>query len=526
MKSVLLSLALVLMPGAVGAAPAGLPVAAAPDAVPVWGDQGDGTYCNPILPADFSDPDVIRVGDDFYLVASDFHFVGIQVLHSRDLVNWEIVGQVFARLTMSPKYDTMQGYAEGTWAPTLRYHAGEYYVYVCTPHDGLFMWHTKNPAGPWSETVTVRAVDRWEDPCPFWDDDGQGYLVHSVYGAGPLLLHKLSPDGTRLLDDGVEIYRGPVAEGPKLFKRHGYYYISLPEGGVTKGGQTVLRAQTITGPYERRVVLPDGSPHQGGLVELANGQAWFIGFKSAGYLGRISYLLPVQWGADDWPVFGDQGQPVERWAKPDVGRSSPVARPALSDEFNGPVLAPLWQWNHNPDAAAWSLTARPGWLRLTALPAAGPATARNTLTEKLWGDAGVAEVKLDVRALADGQRTGFAFICGQDFGWVGVGQEGGQRTVQWAGDGHGPPLPGGDVWLRGEYNGGIARLAFSTDGQTFTDTGVEFLLKFASWKGARLGVFCYGPAGGLVDVDYIHYRLTPGAAAVPTPAKPVVSPAP
>src|SRR3972149_2291848 len=192
-------LALVLLVGIL----ATLPLAAAdqPPRVLSWGDQGDGSYRNPILKADYSDPDVIRVGDDFYLVASDFHFIGMQVLHSRDLVNWEVVGQVFSRLGMHPKYDEMNAYAEGTWAPTIRHHDGRFYVYVCTPYDGLFMWHASDPRGPWSEAVTVRAVSGWEDPAPFWDDDGRAYLVHSVLGAGPLVLHRMSPDGRALLDD-------------------------------------------------------------------------------------------------------------------------------------------------------------------------------------------------------------------------------------------------------------------------------------------------------------------------------------
>jgi beta-xylosidase len=472
-------------------------------AVLSWGDQGDGTYRNPILNADYSDPDVIRVGDDFYLVASDFHFVGIQVLHSRDLVNWRIIGQVFHRLTMHPRYDAMTGYAQGTWAPALRYHDGEFYLYVCTPHDGLFMWHTKNPAGPWSETVTVKAVDGWEDPCPFWDDDGQAWLVHGRVGAGPLILHRLSTDGTQLLDEGVEIYRGPVAEGPKLFKRHGWYYLSLPEGGVEKGGQTVLRAKDLRGPYERRVVLPDGSPHQGGLAELANGEAWFIGFQSTGCLGRVCHLLPVRWGEDDWPVFGDRGQPVAHWKKPDVGWVGPVARPQAGDEFDGATLSPQWQWNHNPVNDAWSLTERPGWLRLKARPADSLTTARNTLTQKIWDRAGLIDVKLDVRPMADGQRAGLAFISGKEFGWVGVAQAGGARRIAWPG-GDGPTLPAGDVWLRGTYEGDAARLWFSFDGRAFTDTGAKFQLKFSQWKGARFGVFCYGDSG-TADVDYLRY---------------------
>ncbi len=177
-----------------------------------WGDQGDGTFRNPILPADYSDPDVIRVGDDFYLVASEFHFMGIQVLHSRDLVNWRVLTRVFDRLPVAAKYDTMAGYGEGTWAPALRFHDGRFHLYVCTPREGLLLWTATDPAGPWQGPVTVKAVDQWEDPCPFWDDDGRAYLVHGRLGAGPLILHRMSADGTQLLDDGVEIYRGPVAE--------------------------------------------------------------------------------------------------------------------------------------------------------------------------------------------------------------------------------------------------------------------------------------------------------------------------
>ncbi|HEV7500816.1 MAG TPA: family 43 glycosylhydrolase, partial [Vicinamibacteria bacterium] len=402
--------------------PAARPPAAATAAAErplAWGDQGDGTYRNPILSADYSDPDVIRVGDDFYLVASDFHFVGIQVLHSRDLVNWRIVGQVFDRLSMSPKYDAMEGYAQGTWAPSLRYHDGLFYLYVCTPYDGLFLWTARRPEGPWSDTITVKAVEGWEDPNPFWDDDGSAYLVHGKKGAGPLILHKMSADGTRLLDDGVEIYRGPVAEGPKLFKRHGWYYISLPEGGVEKGGQTILRSHALHGPYERRQVLPDGSPHQGGIVELKNGESWFIGFKSTGHLGRVSHLLPVRWTDDDWPVFGDGGRPVERWKKPAAG-GGPIRHPQTSDDFEASTLQLQWQWNHNPVAGAWSLAERRGWLRLHPRPGPALALARDTLTQKLWGPRGTIEVTLDGRGLAEGERAGFAFMSGKIFSPIGV----------------------------------------------------------------------------------------------------------
>jgi beta-xylosidase len=470
-----------------------------------WGDQGNGTYKNPILKSDYSDPDILRHGDDFYLIASDFHFVGMQILHSKDLVNWQIVGQIFDRLSMAAKYDEMKGYSQGTWAPSLRFHNGEFYVFVCTPYDGLFMWHAKNPAGPWSETITVKAVEKWEDPCPFWDDDGQAYLVHSYHGAGPLILHKMSPDGTQLLDDGKEIYRGKVAEGPKFYRRRGYYYISLPEGGVENGWQTVLRSKNIYGPYERKEVFPAGSPHQGGLVELDNGETWFIGFKSTGYLGRICYLNPVRWTDDDWPVFGDNGQPVSIWKKPDVGKAYPIAPPQSSDEFKNARLSPIWQWNHNPVPAAWSLTRRRGWLRLTAQPADSLSVARNTLTQKLWDSAGLIEVKMDVRRMRDGQHAGFAFMSGSDFGWVGVGQENGIRKVLWD-QGEGPVLKGNNIWLRGINSGDTGRLFYSLDGKTYADTGMVFRMKFRFWKGSRISIFSYGPDGGSADFDYVRYK--------------------
>lgn len=378
-----------------------------------WGDQGDGTFRNPILPADYSDPDVIRVGEDFYLVASEFHFAGIQVLQSRDLVNWRVAARVFDRLPVAAKYDAMAGYGEGTWAPSLRYHDGIFHLYVCTPHEGLFLWTARDPAGPWTGPTTVKAVDQWEDPCPFWDDDGQAYLIRGRLGAGPIYLHRMSADGTRLLDDGVEIYRGPVAEGPKLFKRHGWYYISLPEGGVESGGQSILRARDIRGPYERRVVVPDGGPHQGGIVELDNGESWFVGFKSAGHLGRICFLQPVRW-RDGWPIFGDNGRPVLAGQKPVGGRGDvPPAQPQVADEFDGPSLQPQWQWNHNPVTDGWSLAERPGWLRLRGQPAAELVLARNTLTQKLWGWSGTLEVKLDAAALSQGQCAGLAFMGGK-----------------------------------------------------------------------------------------------------------------
>lgn len=471
-----------------------------------WGDQGDGTYRNPVLFADFSDPDVIRVGDDFYLVASDFHFMGIQVLHSRDLVNWEYVGQLFRSLTIDAKYDQMTAYSQGTWAPSLRYHNGRFYLYVCTPHDGLFRWTAQNPAGPW-EMTTIKRVDRWEDPCPFWDDDGQAYLVHSVHGAGPLILHKMNAEGTELLDDGVVIYRGFIAEGPKLFKRNGWYYISLPEGGVEKGGQTILRSKKIYGPYERREALPPGSPHQGGIVELDSGEAWFLGFKSTGAFGRVVHLEPVTWGRDDWPVFGNQGQPVAGGKKPNLP-AGPIIHARTSDDFSAPTLGLQWQWNHNSVDTAWSLTERAGWLRLSGLPAESLLLARNTLTQKIWGPAGAITVTLDFHALSSGQRAGLAFMSGKIFNAIGVVAEGNELKL-FSDAETGPSVKPGLVYLRGKYEGEAAHFEYSLDGKTFKPFGKPVTLKFGQWKGARVALFSYGDGGGHADFTRFEYIVAP-----------------
>jgi beta-xylosidase len=245
----------------------------------VWSpDNGDGTYQNPIIFADYSDPDVIRVGDQFYLVASSFSSSpGLPILRSRDLVNWTIIGRVFQKYP-DESFQVPQ-HGNGVWAPSIRYHHGQFYVYFGDPDRGIFMSRARNAAGPWAPLVQVKAAKGWIDSCPFWDDDGQAYLVHawarSRAGINSILtINRMSPDGKTLLDEGRMVFDGhahhPTMEGPKLYKRHGYYYIFAPAGGVPTGWQTVLRAKNIYGPYEDRVVLDQGrtninGPHQGGL---------------------------------------------------------------------------------------------------------------------------------------------------------------------------------------------------------------------------------------------------------------------
>ncbi len=513
-----------------------------------------GTYTNPILYADYSDPDVIRVGQDYYLVASSFHFSpGIPILHSRDLVHWTIVGHVLPRLPFGPLYD-MPGphtltdaiskpiggtkYASGVWAPSIRHHAGKFYVYWPTPDEGIFMATADRPEGPWSAPVTVIAGPGYEDPCPFWDDDGSVWLIHGKVGAGPLILHRMSADGTRVLDEGVVVAQDkanlPTLEGPKLYKRNGWYDIFAPIGGVGTGPQAVGRARTITGPYEWRTVLEAGTtpvqaPHQGGYVETPSGQGWFVHFNSTGAFGRIDYLEPVRW-SDDWPVIGDpiagktSGQPVASHNMPDTGHAPFADRLQDLDEFTAPALGLQWSWNHNPDDKAWSLTARPGWLRLGALPAGQLVTARNTLTQVLQGPRTTITARIDVSHMAEGQRAGLT-LFGVRPAWVGVVQWSGARMVATSVEGKeilmagaarhsGGPYPietvRAIIQLRAEVSEGqTVRYSYSLDdGRHFRVVGDPvWLSRFSWWKGSRPALFSFTHArnaSGWIDVDWVH----------------------
>jgi beta-xylosidase len=493
------------------------------------------------LYADYSDPDVIRVGSDYYLVASSFHFSpGLPVLKSKDLVHWTIVGHVLPRLDFAPEYDmvgpftlTDQGtrsgpglrYGQGVWAPSLRQHGGRFYIYWPTPQEGIFMATADRPEGPWSTPVKVLSGPGYEDPCPFWDDDGQAYLVHSKVGAGPLILHRMSPDGTRVLDEGRVIVQDPktlpTLEGPKLYKRQGWYYIFAPFGGVEKGAQAVLRSRSIWGPYETRVVLEKGDtavqgPHQGGYVETPSGQGWFIHFNSTGAFGRIDYLEPVKWH-DGWPVIGDPipgglaGQPVARHAMPDIKAKAAKVRLQDSDEFDKAVLGPQWEWNHNPDNQGWSLTDRPGFLRLKAEPADYLVTARNTLTQILQGPQMTVTARIDVSHMGDGQRAGLSMF-GAKPSWVGLAREGGATHIAYSDAGAETlgPEASGFVELRVEVTPDqMAHYSFRQGDSAFTPLGPPTPLRFSWWKGARPALFSYVKLAqasnpGWIDVDWVH----------------------
>jgi len=481
-----------------------------------WGDQGNGTYKNPVLNADYSDPDVIRVGEKYYMVASDFHFMGMQVLESDDMVNWQFASQVYSRLDY-PGWDANQHYAGGAWAPSIRWHDGRFYIYFCTPDEGLFMTTATDAHGPWAPLHCVCQVKQWEDPCPLWDDDGRAYLGRSQHGAGPIIVHTMSADGRQLLDDGVVVYTGPVAEGTKWLKHGGWYYLIIPEGGRPTGGQTVLRAKSVYGPYEKRVVLEKGStdvngPHQGALVDTPQGQWWFYHFQQTPALGRVVHLQPARW-RDDWPLIGVDidgngiGEPVAVWTKPDTKQPSAPSLPSTSDDFGRTTLGLQWQWCHNPDNSHWSLGQRPGWLTLEALPAKQLRECRNMLTQKTMGFRSQATTMVDCRKLKPGDFAGL--LCmGRAFTALGIAKEGiclenqGQRTVL-------SPKKPTRIYLRLDFDGrtGHLQYSYSLDGKKYVPAGEGIDMVQGFWKGVRIGLFCYGSGGGKVHYDFLEYKV-------------------
>lgn len=509
----------------------------------VWvADNGDGTYKNPILHADYSDPDAIRVGDDFYMTASSFNAApGLPILHSKDLVNWRLVNYVFTRQKPFDVFDKPQ-HGGGVWAPAIRYYNGEFYIFYPDPDFGIYVTKTKNPLEAWSEPVLIKAGKGLIDPCPLWDTDGKAYLVSAFAGSragikSVLIVSRMSADGMKLLDDGVLVYDGhdahPTIEGPKFYKRGRYYYIFAPAGGVSTGWQLVLRSKNIYGPYEEKIVLAQGKtningPHQGAWVTTQTGEDWFLHFQDKGAYGRIVHLQPMIW-KNDFPVIGidadgdGTGEPVLRYKKPNVGKTYQINTPPDSDEFNDEKPGLQWQWHANPNATwAFPFPAK-GVLRMNSVQTSENYKnlwdLPNLFLQKLPAEKFTATTKVSLNPRFEGERFGLV-VMGLDYSYIGVTNKGGklfvsQATAQNADKGNSETeseaveLKDEEFYLRVKVSeGAMCNFSFSADGVNFTNIGNVFKAREGRWIGAKVGLFFNRPAkfndAGTADIDWFR----------------------
>ena len=505
-------------------------------------DNGDGTYTNPIIHADYSDPDVVRVGDDFYMTASSFNCIpGLPILHSKDLVSWRIVNHVFREQEPRDLFNIPQ-YGGGVWAPSIRFHNGEFYIYYGDPDFGIYMTKTKDPSNEWSKPLLIKGAKGWIDPCPFWDTDGNAYLVHAFAGSragikSVLVVNKMNREGTKIVDDGVMVFDGhekhPTVEGPKFHKIGEYYYISAPAGGVPTGWQLVLRSKNIYGPYEEKSVLAQGKtavngPHQGALVDTPSGEWWFLHFQDRGAYGRIVHLQPTIW-KDGFPVIGSDldgdgtGDPVARYKKPNVGRQYPTATPQDSDEFNDNSLGLQWQWNANSDPTWAFLFPQRGTLRMNSvqLPTGYKNlwNVPNLLLQKFPAEKFTATARISIQPRLEGERFGLV-VMGLDYSLIGVTFNKGKlylsQTIGKNADMGTPEvestpfeIAGRDFYLRvAVAENATCSFSFSTDGKSFTNVGSAFKAREGRWIGAKVGLVYTRPGkfndAGTADVDWFR----------------------
>ncbi len=510
----------------------------------VWcPDNGNGTYTNPVINADYSDPDICvgaplpsgaqSEGEDYYMTASSFQCVpGLPILHSRDLVNWEIIGYALKELYTGDEqllrhYSTVQ-HGNGVWAPSIRYHQGEYYIYWGDPDFGVYMVKTRggNPAGEWEAPVCVIRGKGYIDTTPLWDDDGRCYLVNGWANsrakyASVLTVRELSADGTRAIGQPVIVFDGNgtenrTCEGPKFYKRDGWYWIMCPAGGVPTGFQLAMRSKSPYGPYEYKTVLAQGKttvngPHQGGWVHTKYGEDWFMHFQDKEAYGRVVHLQPVDWSSG-WPIMGQKGEPVITYKKPQ-STTTTIVTPVESDEFNATSIGKQWQWQANYDEKYGVPTAfgtfriythklEDGWKNLWLVP--------NMLLQKTPADRFTVTTKLRFTSKADGQFGGL-IMMGLDYSALVVKRMGEvfqlvQMTCKAADKGKQQTetvlatlkptakdnidyKPGihEDIYLRFSVDNSMLRFAYSHNGKKFEQCGQEFRMKEGKWIGAKFG---------------------------------------
>jgi len=504
-----------------------------------WGDQGNGTYVNPVLPADYSDLDAIRVGDDYYAISSTMQFSpGMAVLHSRDLVNWEIAGHVvddLARISPQLNWDRMNCYGRGIWAGSIRYYKNRYWVYFGTPDDGFFMSSAEHPAGPWTTVHQVWKVAGWDDCCSFCDDDGQLYFIATNFAVDlrnnkkyNIHLFKMTPDGKSLvMESDSIIHQSSGSEANKLYKINGYYYHYFSE--VKPEGRVIMmeRSKSLYGKWEIRQLnhvnrTLDKEPNQGGLMQVPSGKWYFLTHHGSGdWEGRAASLLPVSW-IDGWPIIGEAGADT-------IGRMvwsgvNPITYKKklfiqTSDDFNSNRLNVQWEWNYQPRSDKWSLAERNGFLRLHAFPPIQLNNTKNiilhagnTITQRsMRTSSNVATVKVDISHMADSQFAGLTHFSTTTNSLFGVKQENGIRSLVYICNGKDTSairLTRQLIWLRSTWDiNGVSSYSFSTDGKSYHSFGGTCQLTWGSYRGDRIGIFNFNTKEdkGYVDVDWFRY---------------------
>lgn len=505
----------------------------------VWvADRGDGTYQNPILHADYSDPDAIRVGTDFYMISSSFNYVpGIPILHSKDLVSWSLIGHALPKLQPVEHFKTVH-HGGGVWAPALRHHNGLFYIYYPDPDFGIYMISAGKITGPWSEPVMVKAGKGLIDPCPFWDTDGKAYLIYAFAGSragvkSVLLLDQMTADGktaiehsTTLVFDGHKEHA--TIEGPKMHKRSGYYYISAPAGGVATGWQLILRSKNIYGPYEEKIVLEQGDtpingPHQGAWVDTPTGEWWFLHFQDKDAYGRIVHLQPVLW-KDNWPIMGNNGKPVLNHKKPNVGQAFPTTAPPENDEFNSPTLGLQWQWPANREVY-FGYPSISGYFRLNTYLADSAANLydfTNFMLQKFPAEEFTASTKIDFNfsEKLNTEQIGFV-VKGFSYAFVGVTHKNGKKYITYNealnAKGGKPEkeymvkeISQNTVYFRIKVGkNALCDFYFSIDGNTYIKVNqTPFKAEKGQWVGAQLGYVAARKEtindAGYADIDWIR----------------------
>ena len=531
----------------------------------VWQpDLGNGKYKNPVINADYSDPDVVRVGNDYYMTSSSFCDIpGLPILHSKDLVNWEIIGHAIAEMPDYAQAAPDPSHGNHVWAPSIRYHNGEFYIYYGDPDLGIFMTKTKDPAGPWEPLVHVYKAKGVIDTCPFWDEDGKAYIAHGYAGSRAgvksiLGMIEMTPDGTQTIGQDRVIYDGHIEnetiEGAKMYKRGDWYYIFSPAGGVATGWQEVLRSKSPWGPYEVRNVMDQGTtdingPHQGAWIDTPDGlQDWFIHFQDKGPYGRVVHLQPMAWNNDGWPVIGvdpdgdGRGEPVKEYTKPNVGSVSLKNNPVENDEFDSIELGKQWQWKGNPNALWYFCDANNSQLRLFSQKTSDRGRlydSSNLLLQKFPAENFTATTKVEFMPrknngkIMPGERAGLV-IAGYNLGAIQlVSKEDGiylseveslksnkggteTETASLKLDENKPLYLRVNVKMKGKNPNQKedykceAIFSYSFDGKKFTTFGKPLQVTEGHWIGAKVGLFCMrdwaSNDSGWLNVDW--FRIT------------------